>query len=264
MQSSPSSETSHDEPTVTFFKVYPAAIAPMRADKAALGTLPTMAYRHCEPVRTASAFGWYIFPAEDIYLKWNGADTLILAEDEWLPLAPMQLPGFQDYWNAHAPEALKDLNPPYVSPLPAKGFVQVWSGLLCATQPGWSVLVRPPANIQTSHMYQCFEGIVESDQFQPFPLFINLQLLATDVVIKLSKEFPLFQVQPLQRVTYSDAAHQFEVREGLELAHDGLPCMSTETWANYRKTIRVAIANEQYETAEYTKATRKRTKHSDE
>ena len=52
--------------TVKFHRVYPAAVPIMRADKAALGLMPTMAYRHCEPMRTASSFGWYAFPAEEV------------------------------------------------------------------------------------------------------------------------------------------------------------------------------------------------------
>jgi hypothetical protein len=254
-----------DKPTVTFHKVYPAAISPMRADKAALGTLPTMAYRHCEPVRMASAFGWYIFPPEDIYLKYNGSDTFQLVEDEWLPLLPSQLPGLEAYWDEHAPPDMKGLAPPYISPLPVKGFVQIWSGLLCATRPGWSMLIRPPVNMRGSHMFSCFEGLIEADQFQPFPLFINIQLLATDALIRIQKEVPLFQVQPLMRGTYGTTAHQFSEREGLALADDGLPAMSAHDWAGYRKTIRLEDTSAAvFEMGQYTGATRKRTKHDSE
>lgn len=257
--------TGEDKPTVIFHKVYPAAISPMRADKAALGTMPTVAYRHCEPMRAASAFGWYIFPPEDIFLKYNGSDTFLLVGDEWLPLLPSQLPGIEDYWDEHAPTELRGLAPPYISPLPIKGFVQIWSGLLCATLPGWSVLVRPLVNMRGSHMFSCFEGLIESDQFQPFPLFINIQLLATDSLIRIAKDTPLFQVQPLLRGTYGSTAHQFSVRDGLEMAADGLPAMSANDWLGYRKTIRIEDTNESvFEVGHYTAATRKRTKHEPE
>lgn len=258
-----------DQPTVIFHKVYPAAISPMRADKAALGTLPTMAYRHCEPVRTASAFGWYIFPPEDIYFKWNGSDILFLdnyqesdeMNGQWKPLEQIQLPNFSDYWDTHAPSHMQGMAPPFMTPFAVSGFLQIWSGLLCSTQPGWSLLVRPVVNIRSSHNFNCFEGLVESDQYKPFPLFINMQLLATDVVIKISKTTPLFQIQPLKRETYGDKAHRHEIREGLELAHDGKPSMSDANWAGFRKTIRVDAPGESIEKAEYTNATRKRTKH---
>jgi hypothetical protein len=251
--------------TVTFHKVYPAAISPMRADKAALGTLPTMAYRHCEPVRTASSFGWYIFPPEDIFLKWNGSDTYILLDGEWQILQSHQLPEFGDYWDKYAPPDMQGLSPAYISNLPVKGFVQIWSGLLCSTAPDWSLLVRPLVNMRSSHTFSCFEGLIETDLHQPFPLFINLQLLATDVVIQIPKTAPLFQVQPLMRATYSAGAHEFAVKEGLMPDADGLSAMQPEHWAGYRKTIRVDNPHKgEFEKGQYTNATRRRTKHDDE
>ena len=261
----PDNNNSEDGPTVTFHSVYPAAIPPMRADKAALGTMPTMAFRHCEPMRTASSFGWYIFPPEDISLKWNGADVsyLDLGTDEWRPLSQAYLPGFSDYWDEHAPEDIKGLAPPYLSVLPMRGFVQIWSGLLCATRPDWSVLIRPLANIRASHQFSCFEGLLESDRFQPFPLFINIQLLATDVPINILKVTPLFQVQPLMRGTYGESAHRFAERDGLGLMANGEPAMTAEDWVGYRKTIRVEVPNEAPESGQYTAATRKRTKHEE-
>lgn len=252
-----------DEATVVFHRVYPAAIPPMRADKAALGIMPTMAYRHCEPMRTASAFGWYIFPPEDIFLKWNGADIFYMEGEEWLPLSHAHLPGFPEYWDECAPEELKGLAPRFLSRLQIPGFVQIWSGLLCGASPGWSLLVRPPVNMRSSYFYSCFEGVVEADQFKPFPLFINIQLIATDVVIEIPKMVPLFQVQPLMRSTYSESAHRSADREGLQLLADGQPAMTAADWAGYRNTIRVEASNEAPESGRYTSATRKRTKHDE-
>ena len=253
----PETHGDDDDTVVTFHRVYPAAIPPMRADKSALGIMPTMAFRHCEPMRTASSFGWYVFPPEDIFLKWNGADVFYKQDSEWLPLGSQQaqLPGFAEYWDENAPEELQGCPPPFLTHLPVRGYVQIWSGLLCATRPDWSVLVRPPVNIRGSNQYSCFEGLVESDRFRPFPLFINIQLLATDVTIEIPKGAPLFQVQPLMRGTYGDAAHKYVEHEGLAL--------SDADWADYRKTIRVEVSDEPPEMGKYTAATRKRTKHDD-
>lgn len=243
-----------DTPTVVFHRVYPAAIPPLRADKAALGTLPVMAYRHCEPLRMASAFGWYIFPPEDIRLRWNGSDVFHQVDGEWQTLTQAPLPDFADYWDTHAPAEMQGLAPPFLTHLPMRGYVQVWTGLLCSAHAGWSVLVRPLANMRSSHLYGAFEGLVEADRFGPFPLFINLQLMATDVVIEIPKAMPLFQLQPLMRATYGEAAHQ-------SADHEGLAPMSPEDWAGFRRTIRVDRADAPPESGRYTTATRKRTRH---
>lgn len=248
-------------PTVTFHRVYPDAIPPMRSDKAALGTMPVMAYRHCEPMRMASSFGWYIFPPEDIRLRWDGADVFHEVDGAWSPLSQARLPGFDDYWNDHVPGDLQGLAPPFLTHLAMKGVVQIWSGLLCGTCEGWSVLVRPLANVRSSRLYSCFEGLVEADRFKPFPLFINVQLVATDVVIEIPKTTPLFQVQPLARITYGEAAHLSEEYEGLADLPGGRPVLSTDDWAGYRRTIRVDQPDTVPEAGQYTLATRRRCRH---
>lgn len=261
MQVQPDSPES--EPTVIFHRVYPAAIPPMRADKAALGIIPSMAFRHCEPVRTASSYGWYIFPPEDIYLKWNGSDVFHLQDGEWHPLSHAYLPGFEEYWNKHAPEELHGLAPRFLSRLQLPGLVQIWSGLLCGAREDWSILVRPVVNMRGSYLYSCYEGLVEADRFKPFPLFMNIQLVATDVVIEIPKMVPFFQVQPLLRETYGNGAHKYSDIEGLEPAEDGRPRMSELDWAGYRNTIRVESSDAPPESGRYTAATRKRTKHDE-
>jgi hypothetical protein len=233
----------------------------MRADKAALGVLPVMGYRHCEPLRTASAFGWYIFPPERILLRFNGADVFYCGEGIWKPLTQAFLPGFEAYWDKNAPKELKGLAPPFLSRIPVGGIVQIWSGLLCSTKADWSVLVRPLANVGASHLFSCFEGVIESDRHKPFPLFINIQLKATDVEIELLKTAPLFQVQPLLRDCYGEVGHSFSEHVGLEPAADGTAAMSDLDWQAFRKTIRIEMPDQAPEPGQYTVATRRRAKH---
>lgn len=248
---------------VKFHRVYPAAVPPMRADKSALGLMPTMAFRHCEPVRMASSFGWYAFPAEEVSLRWNGSDVLVKEDGRWQPLVRSELPGFAEYWNKHAPPDLVDLAPPFLSRLQLPGLVQVWTGLLCSTAPGWSVLVRPPSNMRGSFLYSAFEGIIETDSYRPCPLFMNIQLLATDVDIQLPKLTPLLQVQPLLRQTYDENAHSSEEIDGLEVQENGQPAMSPEEWQAYRRVIRIEVEGQPPESGHYAADARRRAKSSD-
>jgi Family of unknown function (DUF6065) len=246
--------------TVTFFRAYPDAISPMRAEKSALGTMPTMAYRHCEPMRTASSFGWYFFPPVDIQLKWDGSDTFVRQGRRWQPLTQQYLPGFEDYWNSHAPSDLKGLVPPYISRLPIRGVIQIWTGFFCKTKPGWSVLIKPPVNIHGSNFYSAFEGIVESDHFGPFPLFMNIQLHATNVPIELIKLSPLLQLQPLRRDSYSEEAHLAVEKVGLAIDNESEAGLSKLDWKGYRNAIRVEDASAPPEFGRYTRDTRIRSK----
>lgn len=249
--------------TVKFHRVYPAAIPPMRADKSALGLMPTLAFRHCEPMRLASSFGWYAFPAEEITLRWNGSDTFVKQDGNWQPLVRAELPGFNEYWNEHAPPDLVDLAPPFLTRLQMPGLVQIWTGLLCSTAPGWSVLVRPPSNMRGSFLYGAHEGIIETDRFQPCPLFMNIQLIATDVDILIPKTVPLLQVQPLLRETYDDNAHASCDVDGLGLQANGEPALTPGEWQAYRRTIRVEEAGLPSEAGHYAADARRRAKSSD-
>src|SRR5262245_62236297 len=68
-----------DPPTVTFFRFVPECRLPMRADRAAAGTMPTRGFRHCEAMTSASAFGWCVFPPITFSLMWEGESEIFRA-----------------------------------------------------------------------------------------------------------------------------------------------------------------------------------------
>ena len=198
-------ETAEAEPLVRFHRLIDRARLPQRADRSAGGLLPTRAFRYCEAVTTASAFGWYVFPPISFSLIWDGEDmawTFDGAED-WYPLGTAQFPDFSAEFDRAAPEHVRGYAPPFIAALPEPGVVQVWSGLLARTRPEWSLLIRPPVNIPRKGGYDLFEGIVETDRWFG-PLFTNVRLTRTDAPVTFDADFPLFQVQPLHRSVYGD------------------------------------------------------------
>lgn len=249
--------------TATFTRVFPGAIPPMRADKSALGYMPTSAFQYCEAMRVASSHGWYLFPPIDIRLRFNGADVFHETVSGWEVLSFAYPEGFVEFWNEHCPPGFEDLVPPHLRALPARGVVQVWSGWLIGTASGWSSLIRPIANVTSSHLFHCYEGVIETDEFQPTPLFVNLQITATDVPIILRRDTPLFQVQPVRRESFSDLAHACRWAEALAPV-DGSTMMSDADWANYRKTIRTDQSSETHRLGDYGASVRKRAKSGDD
>lgn len=217
---------------VKFFKILPGSSFPQRADKSAGGTLPVRAYRYCEAVRTASAFGWYVFPPADFNLAWDGVDTIwkFDYEDDWTVLDSVQYPDYVRTFNRHCPVDLTDAVPPFLAAGAEPGMVQIWSGLFCKTEPGWSLLVRAPANMPKTNSYEHYEGIIETDKWFG-PLFINIRLAKTDIPITFDVGYPLMQVQPLQQSTYAE-----EVFDAVETA-DGVAKFSPDDWESYRQTI---------------------------
>ena len=217
---------------VKFYRILPGSSFPQRADKSAGGTLPVRAYRYCEAIRTASAFGWYVFPPADFNLAWDGSETIwkFAYEEDWTVLDSVQFPDYIRTFNHHCPLDLTDAVPPFLTAGAEPGMVQIWSGLFCKTEPGWSLLVRSPANLPKSNNYEHYEGIIETDKWFG-PLFTNVRLTKTDVPITFDAGYPLMQIQPLQQTTYSEDV--FESIGTVDSVEDFTP----EDWESYRQTI---------------------------
>src|SRR5947209_10398937 len=212
-----------------FYQLIPEAPVPRPADRSADGTLPTRGYRYCEAVAAASAFGWYLYPPLNFSLVWDGVEIAWTYEgaEDWYPLRGAQFPGFRPLFEEVAPDPVKPLAPPFLVVAREPGVVQIWSGYLARTAPGWALLSRGPANIPRTQGYEHFEGIIEAETWFG-PLFTNLRLTRTNSPVEFHMRYPLFQVQPLLRECYSGV--------GFEVV--GLPEMSAADWQNFEATMK--------------------------
>jgi len=241
------------ERTVTFYRAIPQSIEPMRADRSALGVIPTAAFQYCEALTSASAFGWYVFPPMTFHLQWDGTDVVWSNDDEdaWHPLTAEHFPGFAEHFDRAAPPDIRGYAPPFLTRSFFPGVVQIWSGLFVKSAPGWSLLVRPPVNLPRSQLFECYEGILEADRWFG-PLFINLRLTAIDRPIEINDKKPLMQVQPLLRETYSEKhLRSFSVVDDLDELSDG-------DWNAYRETVVKPNRDHYRPVGAYAAAVRKR------
>lgn len=228
----PPSKDCAPDPIITFYRAIPESVAPMRADRSALGVIPTAAFQYCEALTSASAFGWYAFAPMTFYLQWDGTDVIWTHDDTdtWFPLTSEHFPNFPEYFDRQAPDDIKGFSPPFLTRSFFPGVVQIWSGLFVKTAPGWSLLVRPPVNLPRSQTFECYEGILETDRWFG-PLFINIRLTATDRPVQINHTTPLLQVQPLLRETYSEK----NLRSSRIV--DELSLLSADDWSRYRETV---------------------------
>lgn len=238
---------------VVFHRLIPQARLPQRADRSAAGSLPTRAFRYCEPSTSASGYGYYIFPPTNFSLQWDGRDIMWTFDGapDWMPLKSVQFPGFRTSFEAAAPQEIQEYAPPFLAALQEPGLVQLWSGIIARTAPGWSLLVRAPANIPRSGGYEPFEGIIETDRWFG-PLLTNIRLLKTDLPIDFRADFPLLQVQPLPRHAYDDAT-----LNNYELVPD-LNQLTPEDWDDYYDTVVRPHVQEVRPRGQYAAAARKR------
>jgi hypothetical protein len=221
--------TKQNHPMIArFFRLIPEAPVPRRADRSADGMLPTRGYRYCEALAAASAFGWYIYPPLNFSLVWDGVEIAWTYEgaEDWYPLRGAQFPGFRQLFEATAPDPVKLLAPPFLVVGREPGVVQIWSGYLVRTAPGWSLLSRGPANIPRNQGYEHFEGIVETETWFG-PLFTNIRLTRTNSPVEFHVRYPLFQVQPLLRQCYGEV--------GFEIF--GMAELSAADWQSFEATM---------------------------
>lgn len=217
---------------ITFHRMTPNARLPQRADRSAAGSLPTRAFRYCEPATSASGFGYYLFPPIGFSVQWDGHDIMwtFAGAGDWYPLKSAQYPGFQNQFDAIAPDEIKEFSPPLIGALQEPGLIQLWTGFVVRTAPGWSLLVRAPANLPRGGGYEAFEGIVETDRWFG-PLITNLRLTKTNVPIDFNPDYPLLQVQPIPRAIYEEAhLNNYEIVP--ELAQ-----LTPEDWDDYYDTV---------------------------
>src|SRR3954464_11204199 len=101
--------SNQNSPICHFYRLIPGAPDPRRADGSAEGTLPVNAYRYCEPVASASGFGWYLYPPLNFSLMLRGSENIWTYEgaDGWCAwYRAAQFPDFVKTFASMAPEGM--------------------------------------------------------------------------------------------------------------------------------------------------------------
>jgi len=241
-----------DGPLVSFYRILPGAPQPRRARSDAGGTLPTAAYRYCEPSRLASAFGYYVFLPMSFQIEWDGGTDGLWSFDggaEWYPLSEAAFPDSMAAFDAAAPGPCKGYCPPFLTFAIEHGMIQVWTGWFARTAPDHSLLVRAPANLTHSTGYEVFEGIIETDTWFG-PLFANIRLRRTGAPILFDNSRPFLQVQALHRTMYAEGKQNNFVVEDAS-------SMPSELWQAYESSLIDPIVRNP-ERGHYAKAARRR------
>jgi hypothetical protein len=199
-----------EAPIVEFFRLITATRPPKRAERAAAGYLPARGMRYCDALTSATGYGYWVFPPMDIRLVWDGEQIFWSygTDETWLPLSgtdsgAVQFPDFAAEFDAMAPETLRGYSPPFLTALPELGGVQMWTGLLAKTRPGWSLSVRSPVNLPGIPGLVNWEGIIETDLWFG-PLFTNFRITKTATPVFIRAQAPIIQVQPVPQLAYRE------------------------------------------------------------
>lgn len=218
---------------VEFYNLFSRGCRLSSASRDVGGTLPVAAVQFCPPVQVASAHGYYLYPPQTFALHWDGSRSCVswrLDSDfkpvDWLPLDGGQgarIPPQGDAQGDAVPatprqrEELHDLldvrhGPPFVSASPRlQDSIEITTGLVARTPPGYGLLVRSPVNIVSARGAFVYDGFLETDWYRSY-IPVVLRLISTDPVI-FHERMPMAH---LQVVPYPSEPTRPRVARGMD------------------------------------------------
>ncbi|MTI04068.1 hypothetical protein E1180_00870 [Roseibium denhamense] len=107
--------------------------------------------------------------------------------------------------------------------------------------------MRAPANTPRGP-FQVYEGMVETDEFKPCPIFVNIRITETNREIRLPFNVPLAQVQLVPRQVYTEDQKRVAYIEQAESVSSEFP------WERFTDTVH----SEPHPRGRYAVARRKR------
>lgn len=193
-----------DDLWLKVWRLHPRGCPIVAAERTLHGTAPEGAARFCGPFTHANKAGWWLFPPVDIDITWRGGlefehevlteysdvDAVLidfLLTDEQRPLTERWLPGGRTKftWGLVEP-----------------GVVQLWTGAIFQTPPGWGLHVRSPINWAPRDLH-VMEAVLETDWLHT-DIWLNLKFDTVGQKVSLRRNSwpPLAQLVPVPRQAY--------------------------------------------------------------
>jgi len=228
---------------VELFSFYGDAPKPEPASPHLRGSMPVRAVQVCPPVTAASGFGWYIFPPVDFAVRWDGQITewTLLENNE--PVRWRSLAGGAEHSLPVSAEVLAKASErfgsdvdifaaygdalPFIDADPRAGhLLEVITGLIARTSPGWCLLARGVANWPHGGDFQILEGILETEWFRSWvPTMVRLT--TPHRIVRFYRSQPIAMLQPVPRAVLE------ATRRTAPQVHWGLDEFPDDLWTEF-------------------------------
>ncbi len=187
--------------TLNIWRLHPSGIRIIPAEKTLNGTAHPEGVKFCGPFTTANKAGFWAFPPADIDICWTG--------ESFEHRIISNYSGVDHEFVKQLVQRKDGVNPEDFCPAGGRSkytwgavennIVQIWTGCIFETPPGWGLHIRSPINFPPRSCY-VMEGILETDWMQ-YDIWINLVFTKQGEWIKLRREEwpPLAQLIPVQR-----------------------------------------------------------------
>src|SRR5262252_5930944 len=191
--------------TLKVWRLHAQASRVIPAEKTLNGAANPAAVKWCGPYSTVNRLGWWLFPPVNVDITWHGdrfEHDLLQPYDDW------------DYRLLHTllrPEDNSDTSK-WCQPTGRTKFtwaavepnvVQIWSGLIFETPPGWCLHIRSPVNAPNPRqLIHVMEGVLETDWMQ-YDIWFNVVFdkPGEKVSLRTNGWPPLAHIIPMRRET---------------------------------------------------------------
>ena len=184
------------------WRLNPKSIKVERAEKTLKNTANESGVKWCKSYSSVNEMGWWIYSPVDIDITWRGGKIFehkLL--EEWSPLEHQLLKSVSD---SNDNVNVEDFCPAsgrshFTFGSVDVGVVQIWTGCIFKTEPGWCLQIRSPINCPPRDFY-VMEGILETDWMQ-YDIWVNLVFTKENETIQIRKNSfpPLAQIIPIRR-----------------------------------------------------------------
>lgn len=185
------------------WELHPKACRLEKAEKTCLGLANRGGIQWCGPYTNANKSGFWLYPPVNMEFTWDGENFHIHHMDEY---------GCEDYRLVSGLVRPSDDSNfekwcfPGVGRtkttvgLVEKNVIQLWTGLIFETPPGWCLHIRSPVNFPRREI-EIMEAVLETDWMQ-YDIWMNIVCMEKDRRISIKKDFPIAQIVPVRRETF--------------------------------------------------------------
>jgi hypothetical protein len=195
---------SSEELSLKVWRLHPQGSPIAPADRTLRGTANKAATRFCGPFTHANRAGWWLFPPVDVDITWLGGtdfDHEVLTEYEDADSHLMHF--LLDGSDGASPEKWLPRTK-FTWGLVEPGVVQIWTGCIFQTPPGWGLHIRSPINC-APRGFHVMEAMLETDWLQ-YDIWMNLAFHNEGERVSLRRDAwpPIAQLVPVRRESYAE------------------------------------------------------------
>lgn len=193
------------------WKLHPQACRIAHAEKSCTGSANKAGVKWCGPYSTANQTGFWLYSPIDIDFVFENNEFKIInsenysAEDYDLVKSLIKPEDNSNYnkWTFPGTGRTKT-----TFSLVEPNVMQLWTGLIFQTAPGWCLQIRSPVNFPYCG-FNIVEAVLETDWLQ-YDIWMNISVTSPGTVIRLRKELPLAHLIPIRRESFKD---EWEIKE---------------------------------------------------